>query len=218
MLQFVHQILFLLAFSVHFVNFHVNNWTPCKHVGRAVGPQQQEEWTRRESTVQSKVTWSNILQADFLHICFLLQAVYNALRSPANLHAWGKKETPSCLSHYRRGFLKYLLSNFTKALADGRHRCRHYQVLKDVAESLAAAINTSKYYFTDNNRCPPQSFWLADVHWPEKPTEATQHIASTSICKEMIITLLPSTHVIMPELTVPWEEQIEEAYKRKCGK
>lgn len=29
-------------------------------------------------------------------ICFLVQAVYDALPSPANLHVWGKSEIPSC--------------------------------------------------------------------------------------------------------------------------
>lgn len=216
MLQFVHQILFFLAFSIHFVNFHVNNWTQCKHVGWAVGPWQQEGWTRRENTVQCKVTWSSILQADFPCVCFRLQAVYNALQSPANLHAWGKKNTPSCLSRYRRGFLEYLFSNCTKALADGHYRCHHYQVLKAVAESIATSINTSKYHFTDSNRRPPQSLWLADG-WPGKTNWAyPAHCINIYLDRNdhHLAVFITSDYAG----TVPWEERIEEAYKRKCGK
>ena len=49
---------------------------------------------------------------------------------PVNLHVWGKSETPSCLLCFRRGSLEYLLSSCPKALADGRYRWRHDQVLK----------------------------------------------------------------------------------------
>ena len=45
---------------------------------------------------------------------FLVQAVYDALPSPANLHVWGKSETPSCLLCSGRGSLEHLLSRLPK--------------------------------------------------------------------------------------------------------
>ncbi len=66
-----------------------------ERVSRAMGLWQQGAWTRWESTLQRRITWANILQADFHRVHFLVQAVYDALPSPANLHVWGKSETPS---------------------------------------------------------------------------------------------------------------------------
>nr|XP_033471287.1 uncharacterized protein LOC117249646 [Epinephelus lanceolatus] len=117
-----------------------------EQVCRAVGLWQQGKWTGWESTLQCKVTWSNIMQADFHRIRFLVQAVYDALPSPANLHVWGKSETPSYLLCGSRGSLEHLLSNCPKALAYGRYLWRHDQVFKAVAESVALAISTSKHH------------------------------------------------------------------------
>ncbi len=116
-----------------------------ERVSRAMGLRQQGAWTRWESTLQRRITWANILQADFHRVRFLVQAVYDTLPSPANLHVWGKSETPSCLRCSGRGSLEHL-SSCPKALADGRYRWRHDQVLKAIAESLDSAISTSKYH------------------------------------------------------------------------
>ncbi len=109
-----------------------------ERVSRAMGLRQQGAWTRWESTLQRRITWANILQANFHWVRFLVQAVYDALPSPANLHVWRKCETPSCLLCSGRGSLEHL-SSCPKALADGRYRWRHDQVLKAIAESLASA-------------------------------------------------------------------------------
>lgn len=100
---------------------------------------QQGAWTRWENVLQRKITWSNIWKADFHRTRFLVQAVYDVLPSPANLHVWGTLG-PRCSG---RGSLEHLLSSCPKALGDGRYRCRD-QVLRAVADSIATAINTSK--------------------------------------------------------------------------
>lgn len=46
-----------------------------KQVSREVGLRLQGAWTRWEGTLQYKVTWSNIMQADFHHVRFLVHAV-----------------------------------------------------------------------------------------------------------------------------------------------
>ncbi len=80
-----------------------------------------------ESTLQRRITWANILQADFHRGPF---PGTSCLWYPAKLHVWGKSETPSCLLCSGRGSLEHLLSSCPKALADGRYRWRHDQVLK----------------------------------------------------------------------------------------
>lgn len=122
----------------HLIQEEVRAGVEEERVSRAVGLRQQGAWTRWESALQRKITWTNILQPDFQRVRFLVQAVYDALPSPANLHARGKSETPSCPLCSGRGSLEHLLSGCPKALADGRYRCRHDQVLKAVAESVAS--------------------------------------------------------------------------------
>lgn len=111
---------------------------------RMVGLGQQGAWTKWNNVLQRKITWSNIWKADFHRIRFLVQAVYDVLPSPANLHVWGKTETPSCPQCSGWGSLEHLLSSCPKALGEGRYRWRHDQVLKAIADSLATAINTIK--------------------------------------------------------------------------
>ncbi|KAK0146517.1 hypothetical protein N1851_014151 [Merluccius polli] len=165
------------------------------------------------------------------------QAVYDALPSPANLHVWAKSETPSCLLCSGRGSLEHLLSCCPKALADGRHHWRHDQVLKAIAESLASAISTSKHHHAPKKVVPfikagekprvrPQlttgllhtaSDWQLQVDLG-KQLRFPQHIAPTSLHPDMIITSEALRQLIILELTVPWEECIEEANERKCAK
>lgn len=208
-----------------------------ERVSRAVGLRQQGAWTRWESTLQRKVTWSNIMQADFHRVRFLVQAVYDALPSPANLHVWGKSETPSCPLCSGRGSLEHLLSSCPKSLADGRYRWRHDQVLKAVAESIALAISISKRHQAPKKAVPfvkagerpwacPQTTtgllhtapdWQLHVDLG-KQLRFPHHIAVTSLRPDMIIISEASKHLIMLELTVPWEDRIEEANERKRAK
>lgn len=64
---------------------------------RMVSLGQQGAWTRWESTLQSKITWSDFWKYDF-HVRFLLQALYDTLPSPANLLTWKKNRGPSNIS------------------------------------------------------------------------------------------------------------------------
>ncbi|XP_035990671.1 uncharacterized protein LOC118562404 [Fundulus heteroclitus] len=221
----------------HLIQEEVRAGVEEERVSRAVGLRQQGAWTRWESALQRRITWTNILQPDFQRVRFLVQAVYDALPSPANLHVWGKSETPSCPLCSGRGSLEHLLSGCPKALADGRYRWRHDQVLKAVAESVASAINSS-----NKQQAPKKA--ISFVRAGEKPRanqRATigllytasdwqlqvdlgkqlrfpQHIATTTLRPDMIMTSQSSKHLIILELTVPWEENIEEANERKRAK
>ncbi len=72
-----------------------------ERVSRAMGLWQQGAWTSWESTLQRRITLANILQTDFHRVRFLVQAVYDTLRSP----------TTSCLLCSGRGSLEHLLSS-----------------------------------------------------------------------------------------------------------
>ncbi|KAK1789677.1 hypothetical protein P4O66_015578, partial [Electrophorus voltai] len=204
-----------------------------EQVSRVVGLRPQGAWTRCENTLQRRISWSNIMQADLHRVRFLVQVVYDALPSPANLHAWGKIETSTCLLCSRRGSLEHLLSSCPKAIADGCYQWHHDQVLK----SIALAISISKHHHAqkkvitfikagDKPQARPRttmglfhtaSDWQLQVHLGRQ-LKFPQHIAKTSFRPDMIITSAASKQLIMLELSVPWEERMEEANGRKRAK
>ncbi|XDV13785.1 hypothetical protein PO909_002121 [Leuciscus waleckii] len=98
----------------------------------------------------------------------------------------------------RRGSLEHLLSSCPKALGDGRYRWRHDQVLKAVAESIATAINTIKGHHN------PRSIKFLRAGEKALP----QPRAKSDSTKQLILL----------ELTVPWEERMDEANERKRAK
>ena len=76
---------------------------------KAVGMKQKGAWTRWENTVERKVTWAELWKAEPHRIKFLIQAVYDVLPCPSNLHTWGLAETPACPLCSKRGTLKHIL-------------------------------------------------------------------------------------------------------------
>ena len=197
---------------------------------------QQGAWTKWENVLQRKITWSNIWKADFHRIRFLVQAVYDVLPSPANLHVWGKTETPSCPRCSGRGSLEHLLSSCPKALGDGRYRWRHDQVLRAVADSIATAINTSKGHHkpktiafhragekpniqarAKSGLLTAANDWQLEVDLG-KQLKFPSRITSTRLRPDMIIVSDSTKQLIILELTVPWEERMDEANERKRSK
>ncbi|XP_041934289.1 LOW QUALITY PROTEIN: uncharacterized protein LOC121697073, partial [Alosa sapidissima] len=220
----------------HLIQQEVRAGVEEERASRMVGMGQQGAWTKWENVLQRKITWPNIWRADSLNIRFLVQAVYDVLPSPSNLHVWGKAETPSCLQCPGRGSLEHLLSSCPKALGEGRYRWRHDQVLKAVAESIAKAITTTKNY------SKPQSIrfhragekptiqararsgllttatdWQLEVDLG-KQLKIPARITTTRLRPDMIIVSDSTKQLIILELTVPWEERMEEANERKRAK
>lgn len=59
---------------------------------RMVDMRQQEAWTRWESALDRKISWTDIWQAEPQRFKFLDHTVHDVLPSPANLHVWAKSE------------------------------------------------------------------------------------------------------------------------------
>ena len=132
---------------------------------KAVGMKQQGAWTRLENAVETKVTWAELWKADPHRIKFFIQAVYDVLPSPSNLHTWGIAENPACPLCSKRGTLEHILSCCTRALGDGRYRWRHDQVLKTIAEAISAGLAWAKQF-------RPSKKTIAFVRAGDKPTPA----------------------------------------------
>lgn len=89
-----------------------------EQVNRDTCLRQQGAWTRRESALQHKLTE----QTSCPHVQIVVQAVYDTLPSPTNLHVWGKSETHTCPQCSWRCTLGHLLSICPKALAESQYR------------------------------------------------------------------------------------------------
>ncbi|KAK7915664.1 hypothetical protein WMY93_011425 [Mugilogobius chulae] len=112
---------------------------------KAVGMSKQGAWARWENAIQRRVTWNELWKAEPHRIKFLIQAVYDVLPSPSNLHNWGKIESPACVLCSKIGSLEHILSCCPKALGEGRYRWRHDQVLKAIAEAIAGGVEKARH-------------------------------------------------------------------------
>ena len=83
--------------------------------------------------------------SNFIQIWFLIQAVYDTLLSPANLHKWRKAQTLQCLLCTKRGSLKHILSSCHRVLGNGHYRWHHNEVLRVIAEVFDKCLRTSTY-------------------------------------------------------------------------
>ena len=207
-----------------------------KRVGRMVGLSQQGAWTKWENTLQRKITWSDIWRSDSSCMRFLIQAVYDILPSPSNLNIWGLNDSPSCHLCSGRGTLKHILSGCPKALGEGRYRWRHDQVLRTLAETVDTAIRTSCFapktkqiQFVREGRVPPSKGRSAHGQlstaqdWQMRVDLGRQlkfpeHVARSTLRPDIVIFSNSTKQVVLCELTVPWEENIEEAFERKMAK
>ncbi|XP_061093280.1 uncharacterized protein LOC133125737 [Conger conger] len=204
---------------------------------RAVGMKQQGAWTRWENAMERKVTWTELWRAEPQRIKFLIQAVYDVLPSPSNLHTWGLAETSACPLCSKRGTLEHILSCCTRALGDGRYRWRHDQVLKTIAEAISAGLLWAKQF-------RPSKRTIAFVRAGEQATTARRtsagiltsardwqllvdlerqlkfpsHIAATTLRPDIVLVSESTKQAVMLELTVPWEDRLEEAFERKLSK
>ncbi|KAK0134264.1 Zinc finger BED domain-containing protein 4 [Merluccius polli] len=200
---------------------------------KAVGMKQQ--W---ENAVERKVTWAELWKAEPHRIKFLIQAVYDVLPSPSNLHTWGIAETPACPLCSKRGTLEHILSCCTRALGDGRYRWRHDQVLKTIAEAISTGLEWAKHV-------RPSKKSIAFVRAGDKPTPVRRtssagilmsardwqvlvdlehqlkfpsHIVVTTLRPDIVLVSESTKQAVLLELTVPWEDRLEEAFERKLSK
>ena len=106
---------------------------------------QQGNRTQWDGILKRKVSWLDICGFNFIHIRFLIQAVYDTILKPANVQTWGKAETPQYLLYEKRWSLKNILRCCTKAFGDGCYCWRHNQVLRVIENVFNKCLWTSIY-------------------------------------------------------------------------
>ena len=207
-----------------------------ERTSRMVGMRQQGAWTRWESAMEKKVTWNELWHAEPQRIKFLIQAVYDVLPSPVNLHIWGKSDSPGCPRCPGSGSLEHILSSCPTALGEGRYQWRHDQVLKTIAETISRAMDNTKHVRhqrgitfvrageqSQAKARPPAGLFTAAADWELRVDLGRQlrfpdHIVATTLRPDMVLLSASLKHVLLLELTVPWEDRMEEANERKRSK
>ncbi|VDI57596.1 Hypothetical predicted protein [Mytilus galloprovincialis] len=182
---------------------------------KAVGMKQQGSWLNWQGARSRALTWSEIWSMEGYRLSFLLRSVYDVLPSPSNLYTWGLIEDPTCtLCKDKPASLQHVLSACPVALKDGRYTWRHDSVLKTIAakrgekkdnqaEGLGILGTASDWQMT------------ADIH---QRMSFPAEIAATSLRPDIVIWSQGTRQAVLLELTVPWEDRIEEAYERKMAK
>ena len=202
---------------------------------KAVGMKNQGAWMKWDTARSRRLSWSNLWKMEHSKIKFLLRSTYDVLPTPTNLLKWGLIEDPSCKWCGRPGNLEHVLSACKSALADGRYRWRHDKVLAELAKCLDEAKGKQplKQRLTFINFVRPgasavggssangvfstASDWELMVDLQQR-LKFPAEIGETSLRPDIVIWSKKTKQVILVELTVPWEERMEDAHERKKAK
>jgi len=206
-----------------------------KRRATAATQRKQGAWLNWDGVVERKVEWKEIWKKEQHLLRFLIRAVYDQLPTPSNLAVWGRTEDPNCYLCGERGTLRHILSACPVSLAQGRYRWRHDSVLRQLAgvidrerrkatpKAKASFINFvragEKGKPGENStgvlRGGGQWEMLADL---DKKLVFPQDIAVTNLRPDIVLWSSTSKQVVMVELTVPWEERVEDSYHLKRDK
>ncbi|XP_069134670.1 uncharacterized protein [Argopecten irradians] len=169
-------------------------------------------------------------------ISFLLKSTYDLLPSSTHLFTWGIKDNAECVLCRKPANLAHVLTSCQVALSDGRYTWRHDQVLKEVAASLDRArrkkrmISKGPKFVTfvksetlATGRVEAGMILATARDW-EMRADIQQRmgfpaeVASTPLRPDVVLWSRSSKQVVLVELTVPWEDRMEEADERKQQK
>ena len=188
--------------------------------------------TNWNSSMQRKIKWCEIW-SDYANVRFLIRSVYEILPSPANLCIWNKTESALCPLCNGKGTFRHILSSCLTALAEGRYRWRHNQILKVIADIDCTASCTNKLIpenrmiqFIKAGRKPKKTvktkpnILSPSTDWELRIDVITrlifpEHVGKTSLRPDLILFSNKLKKIVMWELTVPWEEHLEEVHERK---
>ncbi|KAG1953648.1 hypothetical protein F2P79_009189 [Pimephales promelas] len=192
---------------------------------RVVAMKQQGSWTRWGSVRGRALSWKDIWNMEGHRIMLLLSSVYDVLPTPTNLQRWRLTEDPSCALCKRPVNLEHILSSCRAGLTEGRFRWRHDQVLAQLAEGLEKERKRKRSKAQDRG---PRFICFLRPGEKAGKEDRCLGIIGTAEDWEMRVDLgrklkfpeeiAATRQVALIELTVPWEERIEEAHERKLGK
>ena len=209
---------------------------------QAVSQGVQGAWTKWEQACERKITWKEMWSWTPLRTQFLLKSVYDLLPTPVNLKRWGKESEEKCGLCSKRGTLSHVLSGCSVALGQGRYRWRHDRVLRVLAITLEeertkkrlrrqkgpkfvgfvkegekVRARGNKDFVEEGGILPTADDWALQVDL-DRRLNFPEVIVETRLRPDAVLWSVRTKQVVMIELTVPWEDRLEEAHERKLQK
>ena len=207
---------------------------------KAVSLASQGAWTRWEAVEPRKISDADLLTAEEAMLTFFLRASTDTLPSLTNQAIWKQIEDPRCpLCQEGAASLRHVLSSCKKALTEHRYTWHHNQVLQVISKWLEITLEDvckrepmKKKLFiqfckegeTSNTRKKELTSILREVQDLTQQNDLKtklvfpQDICSTNLRPDILVTSRASKTILLIELTVPWEDRIEEAHELKMSK
>ncbi|XP_071170940.1 uncharacterized protein [Mytilus edulis] len=194
---------------------------------------KQGSWLNWEGARQQKLGWNEIWKMEPHRLQFKLKSVYDVLPSPTNLATWGLIDDPKCVLCGKPANLEHILSSCSSALKDGRYTWRHDKVLGTLADTLERNIkkprknkegltfvNFVKEGEKGQKKVEGSGLLVTATDWQmlvdlKQKLQFPPQIAVTNQIPDIVIWSASTKQAILLELTVPWEERIEDANERK---
>ena len=188
-----------------------------------------------------RLSCSQLLTAEEKILSFFLRATTDTLPSLTNQALWKMIEDPTCpLCKEGAASLRHVLSSCRTALKEHRYTWRHNKVLKVISRSLQESIVANQARVPGKKRtlirfckegekaCNPRyprdhgllneaKDWTVQDDL-DRRLVFPQDICSTSLRPDILVSSEESKVIILIELTVPWEDRIEEAHELKMTK
>ncbi len=194
---------------------------------------------RWEGIERRKITWNELWSMERNRLSFIVRATYDVLPSPTNLHVWCGQD-PACQMCAAPANLRHILVGCKNSLTQGRYTWCHNQVLRCLAAAIESKrVSTKAIPQNAKNTLPKRQFfvqegekkqakllspdtgqlniardWEMQVDLNHRLTFPFE-IAVTNVRPDLVLWSKSSRTVIIVELTVPWEEAINEAFERK---
>ena len=223
----------------HLVVEEVRHQEEAARCAKAVSQAQQGRWMKWEGVERRKITWNEMWSMESNRLSFIIRATYDVLPSPSNLHLW-YGEDPACPQCAAPATLKHILVGCKTSLTQGRYTWRHDQVLKCLAAKLEEKrVTTNALPPSAQSTIPRKTAFIREGEkrrtkpppadpgplnaardW-EMRVDLSQRlifpleIAATNLRPDLVLWSKSVRRVYIVELTVPWEEAIDEAFERK---
>ena len=206
---------------------------------RMIALAKQGTSTRWEVPERS-ISQRNLIKTSDASFKFLVKAVYDLLPTPSNKNRWfGTDE--KCTLCGQEGTLNHILSGCNVALAQGRYKWRHDQVLRVIAnavddkrKSKNSSVNHTRARINfvrkgekpnksdisqkqDNSCLDSANDWQLEVDLNGRLKVPTE-VSVTNLRPDMMLISWKTKQVGFIELTVPSEERIEVSGEIKKSK
>lgn len=158
--------------------------------------------------MKENITWKSIIyNLPRSVLQFAIKASMDTLPTFSNLRRWGKRTTDQCSQCHNTGTLHHNLNHCAKML--DRYLWRHNSIINYILSVLSKS-----------EAIVDQSYKLfADIEgWNVNGSTIPQNVLQTNLKPDIVILNETTKHIILVELTVPFEMNIDSATQRKKSK